>query len=300
MLLSVSLLANEPSSENSHPDKTSAEPDYCQLLQPSAADRRALPPWMLGSGESLKRLGCWRSHIYWGRKALTAAEKDKNTDWQRSLLLSMASSYFYLGDYDQCLELANRAEVLSDSKVHWRQRVEALYMRSAVARVKQQNHSVSLAEQALDMLDQHREHTTFLKGKVLYNLGAALTDGATIDLERASKVLTEAEKIFRKESSRYDLVRTVIRLARVEYLKGHYESALTTLNSMQYKLGTPRSRMLFYQQRARVLQALKHWDRAGMDIERARDLAQILGAKADMERISQLQQQNQSHSTSTL
>ena len=300
VLLSMPLLAAESSTDSSPTDNMTAEPGYCQLLQPSAGDRQGLAKWMLGSGAALKRLGCWRSHIYWGQKALATAEKDKKVDWQRSLLLSMASSYFYLGDYDQCQDLASRAEALSDDKEHWRQLVEALYIRSAVARVKQQDNSVSLVELALKMLDQHNEHRTFLRGKVLYNLGATLTDGVIIDLERAHTVLTGAEGIFRKEGSRYDLVRTVIRLARVDYLKGHYESALATLNSVQFKLGTPRSRMLFYQQRAKVQLALKHWDKAEKDIEKARDLAQALDAKVDLDRISQLQEQTKARSTSTL
>ena len=273
------------------------EPSYCQSLQPSAADRLSLPEWVLGSGSVLKRQGCWKSHIHWGERALEEVRKGKQFSQERALLLSLASSYFYLGEYTFCLSFAKAAETLSDPKKDWRSIVESLYLQSAVARVKNDGRAVSLAEEALAIIDRQKKPAPFLRGKVLYNLAAALTDGKERSLERAREALMNAETLFRETGNQYDVVRTVIRLARVSYLQGHYNQALTRLNGIQFQLGPPRTRMLFYQQRAKVLLAMKEWQKAEEDAEKAKELAMALDASKDLDRIVLLQKRIHERST---
>ncbi|WP_354010188.1 hypothetical protein [Endozoicomonas lisbonensis] len=273
------------------------EPSYCQSLQPSAADRLALPEWILGSDSVLKRQGCWKSHIHWGEQALKEARKRKQFSQERALLLSLASSYFYLGEYALCLSFAKAAETLSDPKKDWRSIVESLYLQSAVARVKNDGRAVSLAEKALAIIDRQKESAPLLRGKVLYNLAAALTDGKEQSLERAREALMNADTLFREEGNQYDVVRTVIRLARVSYLQGNYKQALTRLNGIQFQLGPPRTRMLFFQQRAKVLLAMKEWQKAEVDAEKAKELAMALDARKDLDRIVLLQRSISERST---
>ncbi|UYM15128.1 tetratricopeptide repeat protein [Endozoicomonas euniceicola] len=273
------------------------EPSYCQSLQPSAADRLALPEWVLGSGSVLKRQGCWKSHIHWGELALETVRKHKQFSQERALLLSLASSFFYLGEYAHCLSFAKAAETLSDPKKDWRSIVESLYLQSAVARAKNDGGAVSLAEKALPIIDQQKEPAPFLRGKVLYNLAAALTDGKERNLERAREALVNAETLFKEAGNQYDVVRAVIRLARVNYLQGRYSQALTRLNGIQFQLGPPRTRMLFYQQRAKVLLAMKEWQKAEVDAGKAKELAMALYARKDLDRIALLQKRISERST---
>ncbi|AMO57446.1 hypothetical protein GZ77_15300 [Endozoicomonas montiporae] len=267
----------------------SDEPAHCQHLQPTDKDRLALSDWVLAQGAELKQQGCWKSHIYWGEQALKEARKRKQFDQQRALLLSLASSFFYLGDYVRCLSFAKAAETLSDPVKDWKTMVESLYLQSAVARVQSRGQAVKLAEKALSIIDQQKEPAEFLRGKVLYNLAAALTDGEEKNLARAREVLIQAEALFKEAGSQYDVSRTVIRLARVCYLQKDYDKALKRLNSIQSQLVQPRTRMLFFQQRAKVLLAMNEWQAAGEDIEKARELAVSLDARADLDRIKALQ-----------
>lgn len=272
----------------SGPPKMS-EPEYCQLLQPSASDRLALSAWMLGSGDALKRQGCWKSHIYWGELAIQEILGSDNIERQQLLVLKLASSYFYLGDYDSFQKVVLYAETLIVPEKHWKAQVEILYLSSALARVRKQKDAVFLVEQALLVLDKQTENTDFLRAKVLYNLGGALTDGVDTDYGRAVKVLKQAEHLFRKMGDQYDLNRAVIRVARVLYLQGHYSRALAELNTIHGQLESPRGRMLYFQQRAKVLMAMKNWKEADRDAKRGFDLALVLSAEKDQKRIREIQ-----------
>ena len=296
-ILSSSVCAGESKEVSQKALNHAEEPSYCQSLQPSTADRLSLPEWVLGSGSVLKRQGCWKSHIHWGERALEEVRKRKQFSQERALLLSLASSYFYMGEYTLCLSFAKAAETLSDPKKDWRSIVESLYLQSAFARVKNDGRAVSLAEEALAIIDRQKEPAPFLRGKVLYNLAAALTDGKERSLERAREALMNAETLFRETGNQYDVVRTVIRLARVSYLQGHYNQALTRLNGIQFQLGPPRTRMLFYQQRAKVLLTMKEWQKAEADAEKAKELAMALDARKDLDRIVLLQKRIHERST---
>lgn len=272
------------------PQADSTEPEYCKLLRPSALDRLALPEWLLGSGDILKQQGCWVSHSRLGEEVL--ARPDLREDLRGRLALSLASSAFYLGDYDRCLGLALSARQLVDNQKspqrQLRARVESGYLRSAVARVRKQPEAVPLAEQALKMAKAEPDSDDFLVAKSLYNLGAALTDVEPVDLVRAYQAFVEAEKRFRFAGSQYDVVRSVIRQARVLYLQADYHGALNRLNSITDQLGRPRGKMLFYYQRAKIYKALKRWQDAKADIDIALELASMLGADQDQRRIREL------------
>ena len=266
------------------------EPDYCKLLQPSSVDRLALPEWLLGSGDMLKQQGCWGSYNKLGAEVLDRTSLAP--ELRGRLALKLASSSFYSGDYERCLELALLASALSGQQPTaqkiLRTQVESLYLQSAVARVNQQTSAVTLAEEALALAETSMEDRDFLVAKSLYNLGAALTDVSPVDLSRANKAFIEAEKRFTLAGSQYDQVRSVIRQARVLYLKQRYQEALDRLNTVEDLLEQPRSKMLFFQQRSKILVAMKHWQQAQENADIALELAQVLGAEKDQRRIQEL------------
>ena len=289
-LVPVCLKAKPVASSNIQEDDARGEPVFCQSLQPSISNQQSLDEWMTGPGFSLKYHGCWKSHIDWGHKGIEAARRKKNVHNERALLISLASSYFYLGDEEQCLTMAKQAQSLSNPDRDWAVIVESLYLLSAVARVRNQKEAVKLNEQALTILEKQSVPSPFLRGKVLYNLAAALTDTDYTDSQRASTALQEAETLFRQTGSQFDVVRTVIRLARVDSLDGNNHQALKRLNQVQFQLDTFRTRMLFYYQRAKVFLALKHLEEAFRDVERAEELSISLDARKDNQRIQSLKE----------
>ena len=269
------------------------EPEYCKLLQPSALDRLALPEWLLGSGDILKQQGCWFSYNRLGRKVLERSLLPASL--KARLALNLASSAFYQGDYDRCLDLALTAQGLAQQQMSAQHtlkvQVESRYLQSAVARVRQQPEAVPLAEQALALAKAAPGNNDFLVAKSLYNLGAALTDVAPVDSDRAQAVFAEAEKRFYLSGNQYDTVRSVIRQARVLYLNRRYHEALDRLDTVADQLEQPRSKILFYHQRAKILVSIKNWKRAQADAEIALQLAELLGAEKDRERIRDVIQQ---------
>ena len=266
-----------------------AEPARCLELQPISDEPSDPVEWLIKNGEMLKKNGCWSTHVSLGERALKKTVIQKRQHEELQLSLQLASSYFYLGNYRRCHELADLAVNLAKSAELWQETIEGLYLKSAVARVNGKKQAVALSEEALDSAERHAADNPRLRAKILYNLGAALSDSDQPDLVRARTVLREASDIYRRIGSEdYEIVRTGLRLARVEYLRKNYRLALKEARAVKKYLQEPRAKMLYHYQIAKIEHRLKHWVTAREDALQGLALAQTLGAVKDRQRLEVL------------
>lgn len=278
LLFPVSLLAGP----------ASAEPARCLEMAPLVDDQVDLVSWLLKEGESLKKAGCWLTHVRLGEQALKEAAKKHRLVDRTRLAIQLASSHFYLGQYQQAKALAEEARVSADRQFLWKELIESLYLLSACERVAGHPDAVKLAKEALGILEKKVPDQLFLRAKVLYNLGAAYSDGEDKDLPRARAALQEANSIYRQLDQPYDVVRTGLRLARVDYLKKNYASAFKEAKSLEPLLSDPRSHMLYHYQLGKILHRQKKWSQARSEAQQALSYARSLEARADQDRCEKL------------
>ncbi|MGI9276509.1 MAG: hypothetical protein ACR2PT_16895 [Endozoicomonas sp.] len=236
----------------------------------------------------LKKHGCWSTHVDLGERALNTVVAKRRQPEELQLSLQLASSYFYLGNYRRCAELADAAGRIAKDSGLWPERVESLYLKSAVARVNGDKNAVALSEEALNYSERHLPDDRRLRAKILYNLGAALTDSEKPDLVMARTWLKEASRTYHQQHDDYEIVRTGLRLARVEYLRKHYRQALKETLSVEKHLKEPRAKMLYHYQVAKIEHRLSHWSKAREEALQALALALSLEALKDRQRIEAL------------
>ena len=264
------------------------EPEQCGAIKPPKQAMDSLAHWLLEKGSWLKQRGCWKKHLELGAVALKQADKIRDARSIMLLCVQMASSSFYLGDYDHSLKLAESALKSARQQKDSVAETEALYLLSAIARAKGQPAAVTLAEQALSVLQKNMLDDPVLEGKVYFNFGAALSDTYPQQLSQSKKYLQQAYLLFVANKRNGDAFRTGLRWTRVEYLQGHYEEALKLLRSLTYWIEGPRLQMLYDFQLAKVLHRLQRWQEADDFAHNALKLAKRLDAVRDRERIERL------------
>ena len=265
-----------------------AEPSSCLELQPIADEQSDPVGWLIKNGEMLKKNGCWSTHVGLGASALQTVILQKRQREELQLSLQLASSYFYLGDYRRCGELADVASSIATDTGLWPERIESLYLKSAVARVNRKKSAVALSGEALAYSERYLPDNVRLRAKILYNLGAALTDSEQPDLTRARTRLQEASRIYHHQHDDYEIVRTGLRLARVEYLRKKYRQALKEAQSLERHLTEPRAKMLYHYQVAKIEHRLSHWATARQEALQGLALARSLGASKDLQKLETL------------
>ncbi|WP_062270559.1 hypothetical protein [Endozoicomonas arenosclerae] len=268
----------------SQEQKSNEEPAICQKLKPPRNKPEKLVDWLLENGHRLKQEGCWQSHIRYGTRGMEeAAMKSRFLDRAR-IALNVSSSYFYLGDYDNCRKLAEEAGNYAREHQDWKEYITSLYLLSGVSRAQGRKEAVLFAEKGLEELKKHKPDDAYLKAKILYNLGGALSDLDEPDLDRARSAMLESHKLYHEMNNQYEIVRSGLRLARVDYLKGDYISALAVIQSVEVHLERPRSRMLYHYMMAKILHRMKKWDRARAEALESLAWADRLHAQIDEER----------------
>ena len=264
------------------------EPGQCIAIQPAKHARGSLVHWLLEKGTWLKQHGCWRRHLELGDAALRQADGVRDARPVMLLSLQMASSSFYLGDYDHSLKLAKSALQAALQQKDSAAETEALYLQSAIARAKGEAAAVTLAEQSLSVFHKSMLDDQVLEGKVYFNLGAALSDTYPQQLDKSKEYLQQAYLLFVANKRNNDALRAGVRWARVEYLQEHYDEALKLLRSFTYWVEGPRLKMLYDFQLAKVLHRLQRWQEADALVQSALNLANELDARRDKERIEVL------------
>lgn len=264
------------------------ELEQCATIKPPKHATDSLVHWLLDKEPWLKQHGCWKKHLELGAVALKQTDKIRDARPLMLLTLQMASSSFYLGDYDHSLKLAESALQAARQQKDSTAETEALYLQSAIARAKGDPIAVTLAEQALSVLQKSMLDDQVLEGKVYFNLGAALSDTYPLQLDKSKHHLQQAYLLFVANKRNGDALRSGLRWSRVEYQQGHYEDALKLLRSFTHWVEGPRLEMLYDFQLARVLHRLQRWQEAEALAHSALKLANRLGATRDRERIEHL------------
>jgi tetratricopeptide (TPR) repeat protein len=267
---------------------TAAEPAVCLDLVPLDDDQVDLVGWLIENSRTLKKEGCWQSHITLSKKGMEEADKQRRYREKTEIALQVSSSYFYLGDYKTSRILAEEAGSYAQKHEFRKETIESLYLRSGIARAEGRKEAVDLARQALTQLETHRPDDRYLRAKIYYNLGAAYSDGAEPNLSKARETLLKSNELYHTLNNHYEIVRSGLRLARVDYLKKDYIKALATIQSVEVYLETPRSSMLYHFAMAKILSRLKKWRQAKTEVLQALSLAGSLGASVDQKRAEQL------------
>ncbi|MRI32268.1 hypothetical protein EOPP23_04575 [Endozoicomonas sp. OPT23] len=249
-----------------------------------------LVDWQLENNIELKKQGCWKVQLKYGRQAILQAVKEKRYLAKAQIELQLSSSEFFLGNYSESLELAESAEAFAKQHSRWREYIESLYLKSGVYRGLGNDEAIIYGKRALVMLEQHRVDDNFLRAKILYNLGAAYCESASSekDLNKAEQSFRKAFQLFSRQNNHYEMVRVGLRLARVEYLRQNYINALVEIETIENHINGPRSKMLYHYQLAKVLLAMGKRQAAGVEAEKALDLADRLHATVDKTRIAKL------------
>ena len=261
------------------------EPEQCATIRPPKHATASLTQWLLDKGSWLKQHGCWKTHLKLGGAALKQADKVRDARPVMLLSLQMASSSFYLGDYDHSLKLAESALQAAQQQKDSVAETEALYLQSAIARAKGEPAAVTLAEKALSMYQKELIDDQVLEAKVYFNLGAALSDTYPQQLDKSRKYLQQAYLLFVANKRNHDALRAGLRWGRVEYLQGRYKEALKLLQSFSHWVEGPRLQMLYDYQLAKVLHRLSRWQEADTLARSALKNAKNLDAARDLERI---------------
>ncbi|WP_236631462.1 tetratricopeptide repeat protein [Endozoicomonas numazuensis] len=260
------------------------EPVICQKLKPPKNKPEQLVDWLLKNGHRLKHEGCWKSHISLGTRGMEEAAKQSRFLDRARIALNLSSSYFCLGDYDSCRKLAEEASHYAREHKDWKEYITSLYLLSGVSRAQGRKEAVYYAEKGMEELQKHQPDDHYLKAKILYNLGGALSDLEEPDLDRARAAMMESHSLYHGLKNQYEIVRSGLRLARIDYLKGNYISALAVIQSVEVHLERPRSRMLYHYMMAKILHRMKKWGRARTEALESLAWADRLKAKVDEER----------------
>lgn len=245
------------------------EAEQCTAVKPPEQATDSLVHWLLNKGTWLKQHGCWAKHLELGAAALKQADKVHDARAVMLLSLQMASSGFYLGSYDHSLKLAESALQEAQQQKDSAAETEALYLLSAIARVKGEPAAVTLAERSLSVLQNSILDDQVLEGKVYFNLGAAFSDTDPQQLNKSKQYLQQAYLLFVANKRNSDALRAGLRWVRVEYLQGHYEEALKLLRSFTHWIEGPRLKMLYDFQLAKVLHRLQRWQEADVLVHSA-------------------------------
>ncbi len=267
------------------------EPSICKMLV-SEAERQndSLVDWQLENNIELKKQGCWKVQLHYGRQAILQAIKEKRYLAKAQIELQLSSSEFFLGNYTESLELAESARTFAKQHSIWREYIESLYLLSGIYRGLDNDDAINFGKKALEILEQHRIDDNFLRAKIHYNLGAAYSESKTSsrDLKKAEQSFRKAFQIFSSQNNHYEMVRVGLRLARVEYLRKNYINALIEIETVENHINGPRSRMLYHYQLGKVLLAMGRYSAAVIEAEKALELADRLHAIVDRSRIAKL------------
>lgn len=270
-----------------------SEPEHCAAIKPPKSGKEPLIHWLLNNGSSeLKEHGCWEKHLELGNLALIQTDKKKDARSIMQLSLQMASSAFYLGDYDHSFKLAESALEDSRQLKDTVAETEALYLLSANARARGEPGAVALAQEALSVFQKASLDDPVLEGKIYFNLGAALSDTSPQQLDKSKQYLQKAYRLFSANQRSRDALRAGLRWVRVEYLQANFEEALKLFKSFgdhfSKDVEGPRLQMLYDYQYAKVLHRLSQWREADARAQNAMKLAEQLNTTKDRERIEKL------------
>jgi len=225
----------------------------------------------------------WSLLCQLGEKALI---EEKLTDLDMAQIHArLASSYFYLGEYDSMKTHIIACEKFALDLSSKQYLLRSLYLLSAYYRGKELFVEAQAAiEKALELINDGVDDC--LKAKIYFNAGAAYADDPTCDPLQAISFYQKALTLFEQASS--DAYRTQIRLAKSWLLLSNYEEAWTALTPLYQVDLEPRVSVHLLYVTAQLEMAQGNFDLALVRIEEALPLAKQLKMSRDIERLQQL------------
>lgn len=250
--------------------------------------------------ESLAKSEQWDEIITLGTIALDAAKMANRTADEAKICAQLTSTSFYQGNYTKALEYAVRCHELSEAFENPSLFLRALYLESAVYRAlasksSDENGQQSLyqkatttAKKAADLFMERAIDNRNLKGKIYFNWGAAHADNPIGDLHQAEQCYSIALECFRGEGATDDVVRTYIRLGKVHLLQKDYTASQKIVADVRPLISSNRIAMHINYLEAQIQFALKEYTQAQHLAKEGLAIAELLGAKEDHARFSNL------------
>jgi len=244
----------------------------------------------------------WQEILAEGSIALKAAQQSCQHAAAAKICAQLTSTYFYMGNYDQALLYAKYCHELADACADPSFLIRAFYLESAIYRalagkeqrkVEQQAlyaQAIKVCEEAAHLYSIKVVENTHLKGKVYFNLGAAHADNPIGDLDKAENFYVIAIDCFKKENAIDDLVRTMIRLGKVNLLLNHYTSCQEMIDAVRLLVSNQRLSMHVDYLEGQLKFALKDFEKAYSIVSSGLETSRILRAKEDEFRLSTLMQ----------
>ena len=220
----------------------------------------------------------WKSLIDIGEKALKEKPDPK-------IHARLASTYFYLGKYEEMKSHIDACFFESLDEESDELLIRSLYLLSAYHRV---NKNYSCAKQVIKKaLTKARAHNQLnLLSKVLFNAGAVETDDPKGKVDLAQKYYEEALSYLTPDSD--DAHRVQIRLGKVYLLKKEFYKLPALLSTLSKATLTTRTRVHFYYLSAQVALAKGALQEADRWIEQGLNLAKQLEMTQDYQRFESL------------
>lgn len=250
--------------------------------------------------DSLSKSEDWKEILSLGTKALDAARSSNRVHDEAKICAQLTSTAFYMGDYPQALIYANRCHELSTEFSDPTLFLRALYLESAVNRAlagksKDESEQQDLFKRAVDICEEAASiylksgiTDLCLQGKIYFNLGAAHADNPLGDKQSALTCYSKALECFKKVNGVDDIVRTSLRIGKLQLLEKQYDLTQEILEDVRPYITTERIKMQADYLEAQLKQAQNDIDGALKIARNGLDRAIALGAKEDELRFSDL------------
>lgn len=234
----------------------------------------SVPEEYLKTFPDLRKQEKWDEIVDLGVKALSDSPTDKELIQIHGHL---ASSYFYLGDFEEVEHHANHCYKFACKSGDKNEQAHGLYLLSAAARSRGEFEQARIfARKGLPLAEGE------MKAKVYFNLGAAEADDPDGNLEEAENAYKEARDLFECPE---DQQRTSIRLGKIYLLKGDLDEAERVVEALLPLIQCDRISMHSEYLSAQIEKARGNPEEARNFAAHALEKAERLGAKKDIERL---------------
>jgi tetratricopeptide (TPR) repeat protein len=217
------------------------------------------------------------------------------TDFQRYFILDqLIATYFRLGDFEKAFEHAKSLVGLVERLEGKEALINSLNKLSVTYRVFAQSdnrffkEAKDLSKKALDICLTDCPNNLSLRGKVLFNLAAAICDDPNGDYPLGIEYYNQAQSIFSETGEADDEVKTLMQLSKAYLLTGDLQSVEAVLDRIDQSLLEVKTLMHFFYLKAQTYHALSRNMEALEAAQESLKIALSLNANADVHRLKKL------------
>lgn len=237
----------------------------------------------------------WSEIVSAGKVALEEAKSKDNFHDEARICAIVTSSLFYLGQFNEGFDYANRCKDVSLKIKEWPLYVRGLYLLSAVYRgLKSFDLAVQTAEEALQVYIDKKIENDELLNKVHLNYGAAYADNPKAtknELEKAASHYCKAIDCLTRcednEQNLVDLIRLKLRLGKVYLLQENFQATAEIIKEVRQLELDKRLEIHTDYLEAQLKFELKEFNSSKEITMRALDNAKKLDAKEDIKRLEE-------------